>query len=132
MCAFVCSFGNRPNYATALGTVAPFYLCPKERYHYWTPDGLREQRNDKGHRNLALGHRNSPFVSYWHVHLAGILGRAGVVAKSPEALGLEKGVRLFDTVQDIAAAKWGTSLGAGDGAEVGAGGGREPSGGLGT
>ena len=31
-----------------------------------------------GHHNLALGHRNSPFVSYWHVHLGGLSGRAGV------------------------------------------------------
>ena len=57
-------FAHRSNYAPALGAVRPFYLCPRERYHYWTPDGLREESKVKGHRNLALGRRNSPFVSY--------------------------------------------------------------------
>lgn len=103
-------FAHRLNYAPALGAVRPVYLCPRERYHYWTPDGLREERNVKGHRNLALGRRTSPFVSYWHIHLSGTLDRDGLLAKQPGALGLEEGVRLFDTAGDVATARWGTSV----------------------
>lgn len=103
-------FANRPNYPQALGPVRPFYLCPRERYHYWTPDGLREERNVKGHRNLALGRRNSPFVSYWHIHLSGALGREGLLSKQPSEIGLEEGVRLFETAGDVTAARWGTSV----------------------
>ena len=108
-------FAHRPNYEPALGSVRPFYLCPRERYHYWTPDGLREERNVKGHRNLALGRRNSPFVSYWHIHLGGTLRRDGLLSKQPGAIGLEEGVRLFETADDIAAARWGTSVSGTDG-----------------
>lgn len=108
-------FANRPNYVRSLSAgrqtpVRPFYLCPKERYHYWTPDGLREQRNVKGHKNLVLGRRNSPFVSYWHIHLSATLERHALLSKAPGDLGLEEGVRLFDTAGDVAAAKWGTSV----------------------
>ena len=35
-----------------------------------------------------------------------------MLAKAPEALGLENGVRLFDQVGDIRAAGWGTSVSA--------------------
>lgn len=103
-------FANRPNYAPTLRSVRPFYLCPRERYHYWTPEGLRKGHNSNGHRNLALGRRNSPFVSYWHIHLGGALQRDGLLSKQPNELGLEKGVRLFDTATDVATARWGTSV----------------------
>jgi hypothetical protein len=47
---------------------------------------------------------------YWHIHLGGALGRDGLLAKQPGALGLEEGVRLFDTAGDVAKARWGTSV----------------------
>ena len=47
------------------------FLKPKERYHYWTPRGLRPEEDSKKrkHRNLMLGHRNSPFPSKWCITL---------------------------------------------------------------
>ena len=125
-------FGRRPNYRPALGEeIEPLFLCPRDRYQYWTPEGLREHRsNAKGHRNLALGEppqhrmrccrlnkcqaislragqRNSPFVSYWHVHLGPRLPRAGLLRRSGEELGLVADTRLFDSIDAVAEAGWG-------------------------
>ena len=101
-------FGRRPNYRPALGEeIEPLFLCPRDRYQYWTPEGLRDQANAKGHRNLALGQRNSPFVSYWHVHLGPRLPRAGLLRRSGEELGLVADTRLFDSIDAVAEAGWG-------------------------
>ena len=35
------------------------YLCPKERYNYWTPGGMRPEQNQWAHRNIHLGIRTS-------------------------------------------------------------------------
>jgi len=58
------------------------FLSPPERYHYWTPDGMRpepepqqkqqpdekkKKKRKKQHRNLVLGSRNSPFASHWFI-----------------------------------------------------------------
>ena len=47
------------------------FLRPKERYHYWTPRGMRPEDDSKKrkHRNLVLGSRNSPFPSQWCINL---------------------------------------------------------------
>lgn len=52
-------------------TEAYIFLKPMERYHYWTPNGLRpkEDSKKKKHRNLILGSRNSPFPSKWCLSL---------------------------------------------------------------
>ena len=54
------------------------FLSPPERYHYWTPEGMRvDQENNakkkNQHMNLILGRRNSPFVSYWFISMRPII-----------------------------------------------------------
>lgn len=51
------------------------FLKPIERYHYWTPSGLRpeEDSKKKKHRNLMLGSRNSPFPSKWCISLEPVI-----------------------------------------------------------
>eukprot|EP00614_Pseudopedinella_elastica_P017942 CAMPEP_0172650924 /NCGR_PEP_ID=MMETSP1068-20121228/242542_1 /TAXON_ID=35684 /ORGANISM="Pseudopedinella elastica, Strain CCMP716" /LENGTH=375 /DNA_ID=CAMNT_0013465301 /DNA_START=319 /DNA_END=1446 /DNA_ORIENTATION=- len=98
----------RPGFAEA-ARAPPLRLRPKARYPYWTPPGLRpaklggaedqqgqergqsgpkskaaaggaaEARKARGHHNLALGHRTSPFSSSWHMILEPILGHAEVI-----------------------------------------------------
>ena len=50
------------------GRSSPVFVCPRKRYNYWTPKGLREKGKVQGHVS-SLGHRTSPFVSYWFVDL---------------------------------------------------------------
>jgi hypothetical protein len=62
------------------------FLSPTERYHYWTPEGRRldKDQNDKKkaqHMNLVLGRRNSPFVSHWFINVE-------PVAKNDELISL--------------------------------------------
>jgi hypothetical protein len=63
----------------------PLFLCPRQRYDYWTPQGMRPddggleagtvsktkpQKGGKGNqkpRSCGLGVRTSPFVSMWYV-----------------------------------------------------------------
>eukprot|EP00571_Detonula_confervacea_P003722 CAMPEP_0172319156 /NCGR_PEP_ID=MMETSP1058-20130122/36973_1 /TAXON_ID=83371 /ORGANISM="Detonula confervacea, Strain CCMP 353" /LENGTH=322 /DNA_ID=CAMNT_0013034149 /DNA_START=9 /DNA_END=977 /DNA_ORIENTATION=+ len=52
------------------------FLTSPERYHYWTPQGMRpekEVKKRKQHRNLVLGNRNSPFASHWFVYIGPIM-----------------------------------------------------------
>ena len=54
------------------------FLSPPERYHYWTPEGMRldqesNQKKKNQHMNLVLGRRNSPFVSYWFLSMKPII-----------------------------------------------------------
>lgn len=60
---YVC---QRPEY----NLVAPqYYVCPRKRYNYWTPKAFRARDKTQGHVS-TLGHRTSPFASFWHVSLA--------------------------------------------------------------
>ena len=58
---------QRANYAAWMQGRKPIFLCPKERYQYWTP------RNIKADSNLHRGHKTVPFVSYWHIVLTPVL-----------------------------------------------------------
>lgn len=54
------------------------FLSPPERYHYWTPEGMRKDQENstkkkKQHMNLILGRRNSPFNSYWYISMGPIM-----------------------------------------------------------
>jgi hypothetical protein len=66
MPAYVC---GKDYYARAverhprLGEMA--FLCPRKRYVYWTPAGLRSKRQA---HSSALGNRTSPFVTFWYFH----------------------------------------------------------------
>lgn len=59
----------------------PQYLCPRRRYNYWTPKGLRDRNemNKHGHSS-ELGHRTSPFLSFWYIDLTPVLSHAEVEA----------------------------------------------------
>jgi len=43
-------------------TIRPFYVCPKGRYCYITPEGHRE-----GNANIQ---KTAPFISFWYLHFA--------------------------------------------------------------
>jgi hypothetical protein len=57
------------------------FLKPKERYHYWTPRGMRPEEGSKKrkHRNLMLGSRNSPFPSKWCISLEPNISKADLL-----------------------------------------------------
>ena len=66
---YVC---RRPEYSL----ITPqYYVCPRRRYNYWTPKAFRGRDKSQGHVS-ALGHRTSPFASYWHVSLAPLINDA--------------------------------------------------------
>jgi len=56
----------RPILNSAQPPHKPFYVCPRRRYLYWTPAGLR---NKKQSHSSAQGNRTSPFISFWYCHL---------------------------------------------------------------
>jgi len=67
-------FCNKPYYDLALGGPAEagsmLYLCPKKRYAYWTPKGLRDSDRVQAQHSGSGGNRTSPFVSLWYLDLA--------------------------------------------------------------
>jgi len=68
-------FCAKPYYEPALGgteraRAAMLYLCPRKRYAYWTPKGLRKDDKVQKHHKGAGGNRTSPFISFWFVNLA--------------------------------------------------------------
>ena len=68
---------------------APLLLCPYQRYHFWTPVGLRrdkEKANPNAHRNPELGIRCSPFVALWYVSTEPVLPVAKVLRRASKGL----------------------------------------------
>ena len=61
---------------------APFYVCPRKRYCYWTPKAMRAKDKQQGHVS-ALGHRTSPFASFWYVDLSPHYDRDSVLRRPP-------------------------------------------------
>ena len=60
---------SRPTATNAAGhRQPPLLVCPRKRYNYWTPKGLRAAGKVQGHVS-SLGHRTSPFISYWYLDL---------------------------------------------------------------
>ena len=55
------------------------FLCPAQRYQYWSPVGMRPGANPRAHANIHLGTRSSPFPSVWHVRLAPAVRAADVI-----------------------------------------------------
>lgn len=73
-------FFAKPYYERALGgpVVAQesmMYLCPRKRYNYWTPRGLRTQSDklQSNHKGKGGANRTSPFVSFWFLDLAPVM-----------------------------------------------------------
>jgi hypothetical protein len=61
----------------------PLFLCPKTRYNYWTPTGLREGKDKsksgaKKHSG-GLGVRTSPFASSWYVDLSPLVPHSALL-----------------------------------------------------
>jgi hypothetical protein len=51
------------------------YLCPRKRYCYWTPKGMRGDSKLQKHHVGPGGYRTSPFVSFWYVDLSPAMKR---------------------------------------------------------
>ncbi|KAL3798706.1 hypothetical protein HJC23_004457 [Cyclotella cryptica] len=83
------------------------FLAPLERYHYWTPEGMRmdQQKNEnkkKQHMNLVLGRRNSPFVSYWFISMEPFVSKETLVSIINRGdIKLVEGCRLHRHQSDI-------------------------------
>lgn len=66
---------QRANYAAWMKGCNPIFLCPKERYQYWTPHTCADSRRQ---HSLHLGHKTVPFISYWHIVLAPVVDQQQV------------------------------------------------------
>lgn len=93
------------------------FLTPPSRYHYWTPRGMRpdkdtehdeetqvnedraskkKRKKKQTHRNLVLGDRNSPFASHWFLSMAPVVPNESFVASANNGtLRLEEGCRVY-------------------------------------
>ena len=86
------------------------FLTPPERYHYWTPEGMRPMQKEEGskkrkqHKNLVLGSRNSPFASHWFISLEPIMSNdtlISLVDDGKDDVKLVDGCRLYRKEEDI-------------------------------
>lgn len=88
------------------------FMTPPERYHYWTPEGMRpdhyekekkkqekkgkkRKKQNQQHKNLVLGSRNSPFASHWFICMEPIMRNASFVSLATNMEG-EDGIQLVD------------------------------------
>eukprot|EP01043_Picozoa_sp_COSAG02_P061170 COSAG02_NODE_8159_length_2685_cov_18.595901_2_plen_396_part_00 len=67
---------QRANYAAWMKGCNPIFLCPRERYQYWTPHILNT--DSQRQHSLHLGHKTVPFISYWHIVLAPVVDQQQV------------------------------------------------------
>lgn len=81
----------------------PLFLCPYKRYHFWSPIELAAAKNPKAHRRKELGFRNSPFVSFWYVNLAPVVGRKELLSLVSQ--GEVRGVDTMKNPSDVANAR---------------------------
>lgn len=93
------------------------FVTPPERYHYWTPEGMRpaaenekrENKKRKQHRNLVLGSRNSPFASHWFICMEPLMTNEAFVSLvdggdgGDERIKLVEGCRVHRTEESIVA-----------------------------
>jgi hypothetical protein len=97
-------FSRKECYRAAESTwLHAVFLTPPERYHYWTPEGLRpeEDKKKRKHRNLVLGSRNSPFSSHWFLSLAPLLSKEELLSlHQPSELELPSGCKLHGEVTE--------------------------------
>jgi len=85
------------------------FLTPPERYHYWTPEGMRLMQKEsskkrKQHKNLVLGSRNSPFASHWFISLEPIMSNGALVSlvnDGKDDVKLVDGCRLYRKEEEI-------------------------------
>jgi len=94
-------FGKHPAYTAAqTDWLQPIFVTPPERYHYWTPEGLRPEEDAKKckHRNLYLGNRNSPFSSFWFVSLQPLLSKKYILQENE--IKLPKGCKIHANLKD--------------------------------
>ena len=95
------------------------FLTPPQRYHYWTPDGMRrrpeEEEKEKDcsnksskkkrkHTNLVLGTRNSPFASHWFIDMEPVMTNealVNLVNNGVNKVQLVEGCQLYINEADI-------------------------------
>lgn len=86
------------------------FLNSPERYHYWTPEGMRpdddgtkkKRKNKKQHRNLVLGTRNSPFASHWFVAMEPLVTNDEFISAVNEGeVEIVEGCRIHEKQQDV-------------------------------
>jgi len=82
------------------------FLNPGERYHYWTPEGMRpsdDNSKKRGHRNLMLGTRNSPFASHWYINMNPVMTNDEFISVVEESgsVTLAEGSYLYRTQEEI-------------------------------
>eukprot|EP00978_Attheya_sp_CCMP212_P004993 scaffold11004_cov38-Attheya_sp.AAC.2 len=95
------------NKSTLYSSKTNCFLTPPERYHYWTPEGMRpeqdEKKKRKQHRNLVLGSRNSPFASHWFISMEPIATNDSFVSMVKEGgeIQLVEGCEIRKKQEDI-------------------------------
>jgi len=52
----------------------PIFICPFKRYHFWTPKSMRVKEKVQNHAS-ELGHRTSPFITFWYIDLDPVVSR---------------------------------------------------------
>ncbi|KAL9189729.1 hypothetical protein ACHAXT_009404 [Thalassiosira profunda] len=82
------------------------FLAPPERYHYWTPEGMRPEQQSKKrkqHKNLVLGSRNSPFFSHWFIDMEPVMPNNEFISMVERGVvKLIEGCRVHARQDDIA------------------------------
>ncbi|CAE7193508.1 unnamed protein product, partial [Symbiodinium necroappetens] len=68
-------FCSKDFYDDALGGTSQsvLYLCPRKRYFYWTPKGLRTRSKVQSQHAGEGGNRTSPFISFWYIDLSPLM-----------------------------------------------------------
>jgi hypothetical protein len=96
----------------------PLFVCPKKRYLYWTPHGLRsEQASGKkakghtsSHTSATLGTRTSPFPTVWYSDLNPVVSHKELLDAWPSLLAEvktdESEVRVCASFSDLPASGW--------------------------
>ena len=96
---------RKPYFLTAVneGKIKPVYLCPKARYHFWSPIGLRDgwvKGHKAGtHKNLGLGVRNSPFVAFWYLCVEPVMSTKELLECCANAAETGSPAGLADTLE---------------------------------
>jgi hypothetical protein len=89
----------------------PLLCCPKKRYLYWTPHGLRSEQQEKGgHTSASLGTRTSPFPTVWFANLNPVVTHPELLAAWPSLQAQSKtsdsDVRLCASFNDLPDSGW--------------------------
>ncbi|CAE7675787.1 hexb1 [Symbiodinium microadriaticum] len=84
-------FCSKDFYDDALGGTSQsvLYLCPRKRYFYWTPKGLRTRSKVQSQHAGEGGNRTSPFISFWYIDLSPLMSAKALMRWWQETRGGE-------------------------------------------